>query len=135
MSIHLHKIGKRKCHICNEIFPLNKDYFYTSKGKTRKGFRANCINCSKFRVKKYNIDYRLKFVEYCGFECKNCGIKNSNKSFFDVDHIKPIKKAIRQSTDRVVYKEQYHLFQLLCPNCHRLKTIEDNKKISYTQLC
>ena len=48
-----------------------------------------------------------------GWTCAHCKIKSTIASFFDIDHINPRANGGRNG--------KYNL-QILCPNCHRLKT-------------
>lgn len=51
-----------------------------------------------------------------GWTCKNCRAYSENPAFFDIDHISPRHKGgpgIRTN------------LQALCPNCHRVKTLQD----------
>ncbi len=65
-----------------------------------------------------------------GLICKRCGLKNENPSFFDLDHIIPAKttEATRRKSRKggnIYSLKELGNYQVLCPNCHRLKTIEN----------
>ncbi len=56
--------------------------------------------------------------------CQRCGLQDFSEGFMEVDHIKSKK----------IYPEsQFDLNngQVLCPNCHRRKTMEDRKNHQY----
>jgi len=50
-----------------------------------------------------------------GWKCR-CGIEHSDHRFFDLDHVIP---KVRSGSNNISN------LQILCPNCHRLKTISD----------
>jgi len=62
---------------------------------------------------------KIKITKRDNYACQKCGLKNENPSFFDMDH----KDSNRN------HNSMNNLW-LLCPNCHRLKTIEDRKNLS-----
>lgn len=67
------------------------------------------------RLMKMNKIFNLK-PWHIGWNCSTCGIYSDDHRFFDKDHILPRAKG---GTDA---KSNY---QLLCPNCHRKKTLSD----------
>lgn len=51
-----------------------------------------------------------------GWDCFGCSLHSDDFRFFDVDHIKTRKHG---------GPNHVHNYQILCPNCHRIKTIAD----------
>jgi 5-methylcytosine-specific restriction endonuclease McrA len=51
-----------------------------------------------------------------GWKCAQCGLFNTQHRFFDIDHILPRSKGGNGLRDNL---------QILCPNCHRIKTCHD----------
>lgn len=51
------------------------------------------------------------------WQCAECSIESSDTGFFDIDHIVPCAALGKRS-----YADNSNL-QLLCPNCHRCKTM------------
>jgi hypothetical protein len=52
-----------------------------------------------------------------GWSCAQCFVESTEPCFFDIDHIVPCSE-----TGRRTYGDMTNL-QLLCPNCHRCKTL------------
>lgn len=72
---------------------------------------------------------RAKAIEFLGGACQTCGLTHTSQSFFDIDHKLNNGAAERRLlgpgsilTQVFLFPERY---QLLCPNCHREKTIKD----------
>ncbi len=120
---HLHKLGKRRCYSCKGIYDLNENNFYKKKGETNN-LSYQCKTCRKKFTNGGNI--RRKLIEDANFSCIKCKIKNQDYKFFDVDHIIPKHNRKRNSRNCYVLEKEKNNLQVLCPNCHRLKTIEEN---------
>jgi len=82
----------------------------------------------KHRQKLYAIKIRL--VDMLGGKCIMCGMKDIR--VLDFDHVDPSTKsfnlctaAMRKSFDTLVVEAQK--CQILCSNCHRIKTIENGE--------
>ncbi len=67
--------------------------------------------------------YRSKLRQYGVKEhtCNECNLKSSDFRFFDVHHVNGVHMDNRKEN-----------LQLLCPNCHRNKTIEYWNKVRKT---
>lgn len=122
-------LNKRKCFECKCILDLNTDNFWHSKKRGCRGFDQRCIRCAKARFDKFKDTKgstpwgkRLEILERLGLKCKKCGLKNENPSFFDIDHIIPLPK---NHGPRLIHLKN---LQVLCPNCHRIKTLSEMKK-------
>lgn len=114
--------GKKKCTLCKKILDATTDYFYTSKSKFDK-LHTECIECVGLLNYKRTAGARKMFVESRGSKCVGCGVTHTDHSFFDIDHINPLYK-LEQKRAQYDYSDSENL-QLLCPNCHRLKTLRD----------
>lgn len=126
MTPQLYKQGKRKCYLCQKILDLNSDNFYRSKKSGQVGFVSECKKCRR----KWNYRFRQRIIKERGFSCEKCGLKNTNYSFFDIDHIIPILRRTNKIEKVYLKKGDEDKIMVLCPNCHRLKTIADFKKIN-----
>ena len=127
----------KKCTKCNKDqsfrdFPSSE---YTSDGKG-----SWCYSCvaelsreyrknNKKKVRESHGNYRrklrMKVIEHLGGECVDCGFDDPRA--LDIDHIEPIRGK-RESSKYYLYRsilDDGEGFQLLCANCHRIKTSED----------
>lgn len=122
-----YKAGVEKCYVCKKTFPLTDQYFYRNTGKP-SGFSTECKPCKRQYQLARNRDLlerRRAFVVSVGSKCSSCGVFNEDTSFFDIDHIVPVvlTKVARSLPSQYNPAE----LQVLCPNCHRLKTIGERK--------
>lgn len=53
----------RKCFVCNNIKPLDKEHFYRNKSRSC-WFDTRCIVCSKIRKRNYNRKKDIKYKWY-----------------------------------------------------------------------
>ena len=84
---------------------------------------------------RYNrIKRRLNLIEKWGNKCQKCGF-SKYPEILEFDHIIPlhrktngIKKLVSDHMliEVINYPER---FELLCANCHRLKTIRETKEL------
>lgn len=122
---YLIRQGLRQCYVCKEIKPLNSENFHRAANKPG-GYNYECRSCCNrpnAREKNWPRDIRRTIIAALGHKCAKCGLENDHDSFFDLDHI----VAIRQGRGHRRYKlEEIDQYMLLCPNCHRLKTISEN---------
>ncbi len=88
-----------------------------SKGRL-KGKQIFSKYCSSCKRKHYEINKTFKK----GFKCSNCGFEAKHPSQLDIDHI-----------DGNHNNNNISNLQVLCANCHRLKTQQNEDwKISLT---
>lgn len=111
----------RKCWICKQVYPLTEEYFYKNKSKP-DGWGTECRTCHKIMTRLRENTRRAKFIDSLGNACANCGFVHEDHRFFDLDHIVPLKDHSAPRTLRDYDKDK---LQVLCPNCHRIKTIID----------
>ncbi len=121
----LYKKGKRRCTICRIIYPLSLDFFKVSK-KKNNGFEYRCRKC----FGKSGI--RIFIIGRDKSRCRRCGLFESDLSFFDIDHIKPVFNRHRIGAS--FKASDIPNLQTLCPNCHRKKTLEDKRNGVYNEI-
>jgi len=125
-----HKRGIGFCWDCKQFLPLNLDNFYKNKNND-SGFSTECKPCKKKYQRHRNWELRqrrVKFIIDSGSKCNACGIFNESTSFFDIDHIIPIKHLGIPRNSNIGEAKN---IQVLCPNCHRLKNIKEQFKGLY----
>lgn len=122
MVKQLIKQGLRRCYKCKEIKKL--ELFKLSKNHSG-GRDYVCLQCNAVILREMiNIhNNRSAVIEALGRRCQKCGIEHEHKSFFDLDHIEPIRHGRGRRRYSVKKLTSY---MVLCPNCHRIKTITEN---------
>jgi 5-methylcytosine-specific restriction endonuclease McrA len=124
---------KRRCRYCKEVLDLNSNNFYKDKGdKDWNKFRYDCKQCNRKRFKTLKNNYtslsqKKRILNILGRKCNRCNMESNINGFFDIDHIIPRRRKTLKIPSNTKISELGNL-QILCPNCHRLKTIEDNTK-------
>lgn len=118
------------CPGCNTNKPLD---MFTLRGKDRPGQRqSKCKECRNQEInlhKKYISNLVKRWKMYKG--CANCGFKAEHSCQLDLDHIVPKgskgndRQAINTGWSKARLKKELAKCQVLCANCHRLKTYKD----------
>lgn len=120
--------GLIKCTVCKKMLEASLENFYLNISKNN-GFSTECKKCKKLYQKGRN-DFlkskRVEFIKEHNNKCFVCKIYNDNPSFFDIDHITPVR-VTKVSRALPTYYSNL-IYQVLCPNCHRLKTIKENNE-------
>ena len=87
--------------------------------------------------RKQNLIRRTKVLKMLGDKCKRCGY-NDNASALQIDHIKPLLRdygdGSHGSNQRLVAEicrgtKTTKNLQILCANCHAIKTKEEDAKL------
>ena len=71
---------------------------------------------------------KRRILEHYNNQCSDCGVTNEHISFFDLHHVNPNTKEVRNtrilawSWERVVRELENCV--LVCPSCHRLRHIQ-----------
>ena len=91
----------------------------------RQKFRSSCVkNTRSYRERKQAI--RIQLQALLGGKCTRCLV--SDHRLLDFDHLDPLTKTMNISQKLHLpwetLVEEAKKCQLLCPNCHRLKTLE-----------
>ena len=111
---------------------INKslDEFYSRGGNRSNEYQSICIVCSKQKSNKHkrqigNLVKRWKLRK----GCSRCNFKAEHSVQLEIDHIIPKLKnnaqAINTSWSKDKLKVELSKCQVLCANCHRLKTYQD----------
>lgn len=110
--------------MCNKLFPVSIQYFYKNKHKA-SGYSDECKPCKRKYQQGRHLELRERkreFIRSRGSKCEHCGIYYENTSFFDIDHIIPVKITKETRNPNIT---DFSNLQILCPNCHRTKNIKE----------
>jgi 5-methylcytosine-specific restriction endonuclease McrA len=86
------------------------------------------------RDRRYRRELRHRAIQKMGGKCMHCGFDDERALVFD--HIKPVRRGLRgvakskqtgQDTHRAVLHGQAKAYQLLCANCHMIKSRQDDR--------
>ena len=118
------------CKSCGLTKPLS---CFTKRGGDRAGqFQNDCKECRQV-VQRGNKRYIGRLVKRWKLRkgCSLCGFKAEHSCQLDIDHIEPKRaagndrQAINTSWSKKRLKAELSKCQVLCANCHRLKTFKD----------
>lgn len=116
------------CLVCKQEKDLH--FYYNRSGKRKHEKQATCIECSLFLSRNHKR-HISKLVKRWKMRkgCSNCNFKAKHSVQLDIDHIIPGKQSRRQAINTSWTKERLKKelsnCQVLCANCHRLKTYND----------
>lgn len=126
LSVKKIPIELKKCEVvccyCHRLRTI-KRYADRKRDKTKRTRRD--------KLTKFVNDIKLK-TGHC-FDCKRT-VLNENVSAFDYDHLKPeekvdrISKMIKDECDEKVILAEIEKCQLVCANCHRIRTAIRSKR-------
>lgn len=100
-----------------------------SRGPKPQATCRDCKNIYNRSWKKKNSDLIKRWKLRKG--CQRCGFKADHSCQLDIDHIEPKKakskdrQAVNTSWSKQRLKTELSKCQVLCANCHRLKTFQD----------
>ena len=139
----------KKCTICK----IEKENTEFNKNKVKKdGLNTICRECSNRVSKNYyilnkenhikkvgerNKQYRNKIHNYIldlfkEKGCKDCGIKDTRVLEFDhlpnFEKVNNISSMVTYSLSLVTIKKEIEKCDIVCANCHRIRTVERNEK-------
>lgn len=116
------------CLTCKESKSLID--FYNRSGARKHERQAVCIECSKAASNHHKRFIGSLVKRWKMFKgCSRCNFKAEHSCQLDLDHIVPKLKnntqAINTSWSKKRLKLELSQCQILCANCHRLKTFQD----------
>lgn len=141
----------RKCCMCGELKELNHENF-AWKRKAQGTFQSQCRPCHKeYRSHHYNVNkkkYMAKarawsdkeakefFTWLAGESCVDCGI--SDIRVLEFDHVRGDKvaniSAMLGSASRERLLQEIAKCDIVCANCHRIRTAKQFNYYKYMRL-
>lgn len=98
-----------------------------------RGDKKRCLECNRKRSNRYTLLLKAKIIEFLGGSCVQCG--NSDPRVLEVDHVnggghkhvqlRGTHGVRRDILSGLLPREEV---QLLCANCHRIKTVSETTK-------
>ena len=131
-------MGMKRCSTCEQVKPFSD--FHRNRS-TQDGYAVLCKVCQTAAKRRSRVGDRAEAHAIFGSACQRCG--NDDWRVLELDHINGGGNA-----DRVAGKLSRHYgrayiehvkahraeFQLLCANCHRIKTWEDRDRARGTPM-
>lgn len=130
-------LDAKTCTKC--LVRQNKEQ-YPDNPKTKDGKGSWCYSCSAESSRKYRKNnkkkvrethgnyrrrLRMRVIKHLGGKCIECGIDDPR--VLDIDHVDPVLGK-REKSKYYFYRailDNGEGFQVLCANCHRIKTSKD----------
>jgi hypothetical protein len=130
----------KTCGSCKKEKPLAD---FTARGGDRIGqYQNNCKECRSLELlkkKRHTSNLVKRWKLFKG--CRNCNFKAVHSCQLDIDHIIPKtwkkkdRQAINTSWSKKRLKQELSKCQVLCANCHRLKTYKDGTMFGASSKC
>lgn len=121
------KQAKRNCDVCGKEFIAKNYQQLRCSKKCSKEHKIDKTKDWIDKARKRNFNFLLGYMEKK--ECNHCGEKDIR--LFDFDHINPNNKIECISTMAhdckpiLEIRKELEKCQILCANCHRLKTYKE----------
>ena len=129
------------CKTCQVDLPDQDFAYYFSrkeKGKKTSTLRPSCVQCEKEGLRRYRVWMRALVGRWKKMKgCQRCGFKAEHSCQLDIDHIDRLSKDKRSAGraidpswayDRI--KQQLSGCQVLCKNCHSVKTYQSKDHLA-----
>ncbi|MCP4900214.1 MAG: hypothetical protein GY906_24850 [bacterium] len=128
----------KTCSKCKE--EKDSKQFHPYNGRMWQGLNAWCIPCHKDYYKRQRINNKMYLLRQVGGKCELCGWKE-RPDVLQFDHIVPFQRkketnsfwAGRVITNPKIWDEFHHT-QVLCPNCHSIKTKDNGELVGRPQV-
>ena len=123
------------CQSCKIKKPLGD---FHVRGRKREGTQHSCMECDVERTRNYRQRTRRLLGRWkVSRGCQICGFKAEHSCQLDIDHIDRLSKDKRSAGraidpswayDRI--KQQLSGCQVLCKNCHSVKTYQSKDHLA-----
>lgn len=123
------------CQSCKIKKPLGD---FHARGRKREGTQHSCMECDVERTRNYRQRTRRLLGRWkVSRGCQICGFKAEHSCQLDIDHIDRLSKDKRSAGraidpswayDRI--KQQLSGCQVLCKNCHSVKTYQSKDHLA-----
>jgi 5-methylcytosine-specific restriction endonuclease McrA len=117
----------------------NKNHLkiYSQEYETAKRIRSKeeRLRAGRRYMEKKGKPLRLRVIALLGGHCLHCGV--TDPRVLEVDHINPRTKRFAMNTLSLMKRTEEELLeevsrcQLLCANCHKIKTLENRDTVHY----
>ena len=116
------------CPRCEDDLPISDFYKNIGRGD---GLSGICVECHRKECVAYQLKIRQEQLALFGSKCGRCGFDDVRA--LEIDHVVSVGAA----KVRVVWTRKFvnylrdHMedFQLLCANCHAIKTKESGERV------
>lgn len=98
--------------------------------------RARCRTCRVEGVRRRRNKLKEDLVAYCGGRCVDCGYSENVKAL-EFDHLRDKKypmAVLISGVKRTLAFKEVEKCELVCANCHRIRTAERQDQGAVTQL-
>lgn len=122
----------KRCSTCRETKPFSD--FHRNRS-TKTGYAELCKSCQSAAKLRHRANDRAELYSIFGAACLRCG--NDDRRVLELDHIHGGGNAEREAgrmdktcgRKMIEYARSHkEMFQLLCANCHRIKSWEDRER-------
>lgn len=120
------------CSTCQLSKPLSGFYRHRSRADGYSDFCKDCARAAKLRSR---ADDRAELLALFGSACRRCG--NDDRRVLELDHVNgggtaerlaDLRRGIHDRRFIEHVRADLASYQLLCANCHRIKTWEDRER-------
>lgn len=129
---------KKCCTICKDEKFISE---FRKHSANKDGIYSQCKSCDYSRIKNHKIKLKEKICNFLlqHFEenpCRMCG--ETNPILLEFDHLRDksvnVSKAILDMWSIERLQDEIDKCQVLCANCHRMKTAKDQNWHLYRML-
>lgn len=119
----------KTCPKCHRAKPPSEFYVNVAR---RDGLSPRCVDCSRAANVETNAKLRQRILDHFGGRCQTCGFDDPRA--LQVDHVNGGGSIERRVTSPLrmagkILADDGSTYQLLCANCHAIKT-SDAKRVN-----